>query len=150
MSDGLTKAAARNIFYGGSLFFFILFAALTAHSHWYIVNHSTDHAGMTDSVVAGKEVWEEHNCINCHTILGEGAYFGPELGNVWTRFGGHQSPEGARAAIAGWMRAQPTGAPGRRQMPYFEINDEEMDALLDFLEWTDNIDTQNWPPHPSG
>lgn len=35
-------------------------------------------------------------------------------------------------------------------MPYFEINDEEMDALIDFLEWTDNIDTQDWPPHPSG
>ncbi|WP_290653204.1 cytochrome c [Aquisalimonas sp.] len=148
MKDGLTKAAARNIFYGGSLFFFILFAALTIHSHWYIVNVSTPE--MPDSVALGKHVWEEHNCINCHTILGEGAYFAPEMGNVWTRFGGRDNPEGARAAIAGWMRAQPTGAPGRRQMPYFDINDEEMDALLDFLEWTDAIDTQGWPPHPSG
>ncbi len=150
MGDGLTKAAARNIFYGGSLFFFILFAALTAHSHWYIVNVSTDHDGLTESVRHGKEVWEEHSCINCHTILGEGGYFAPELGNVWTRFGGRDNPEGARAAIAGWMRAQPTGVPGRRQMPYFDINDEEMDALIDFFEWTDRIDTKGWPPHPSG
>ena len=150
MTEGLTKAAARNIFYGGSLFFFLLFAALTAHSHLYIVNTSTDHAGLNDSVRLGKEVWEQHNCINCHTILGEGAYFGPEIGNVWTRFGGRENPEGARAALAGWMRAMPTGVPGRRQMPYFEINDEEMDALIDFLQWTDSIDTQGWPPHPSG
>ncbi len=150
MSDGLTKTAARNIFYGGSLFFFIVFAALTAHSHYYIVNVSTDKETFTDSVRQGKHVWEEHNCINCHTILGEGAYFAPEMGNVWTRFGGHDNPEGARAAIAGFIRAQPTGAPGRRQMPHFDISDDEMEALIDFFEWTDNIDTQGWPPHPSG
>jgi nitric oxide reductase subunit C len=150
MTEGLTKAAARNIFYGGSLFFFILFAALTAHSHMYILNVSTDTAGLTDSVKHGKEVWEKNNCINCHTILGEGAYFAPEIGNVWTRFGGRESPEGARAAIAGWIRAMPTGIPGRRQMPYFDLSDEEMDALIDFLQWTDSINTQNWPPHRSG
>jgi nitric oxide reductase subunit C len=150
MIEGLTKAAARNIFYGGSLFFFLLFAALTVHSHFYIVNTSTDREGLTDSVKLGKKVWEKHNCINCHTILVEGAYFGPEIGNVWTRFGGHQSPEGARLVLAAWIRAQPSGVPGRRQMPYFEISDEEMDALIDFLQWTDAIDTQGWPPHPSG
>ncbi|HDP88819.1 MAG TPA: cytochrome c [Thioalkalivibrio sp.] len=150
MNEGLSKAAARNIFYGGSLFFFLLFVGLTAHSHLYIVNTSTDREGLTDSVRHGKEVWEKNNCINCHTILGEGAYFAPELGNVWTRFGGRENPEAARAAIAGWMRAMPTGAPGRRQMPYFDLSDAEMNALIDFLRWTDAIDTQNWPPHRSG
>lgn len=150
MGHGLTKAAARNIFYGGSLFFFVLFAGLTAHSHWYITAESTRHKDMTDFVARGKEVWEEHNCINCHTVLGEGAYFGPEIGNVWTRYGGREDAEAARAAIKGWMRAQPTGAPGRRQMPHFDIDDEDMEALIDFLEWTDAIDTQGWPPHESG
>ncbi|WP_440994988.1 c-type cytochrome [Arhodomonas sp. SL1] len=150
MGEGLTKAAARNIFYGGSLFFFLLFAALTAHSHWYAVTQSTASLELTDSVRHGKEVWEKHSCINCHTLLGEGGYFAPELGNVWTRYGGHDNPEGARAALSGWIRAQPTGAPDRRQMPAFDISDEEMDALIDFLRWTDAIDTQGWPPHPSG
>ncbi|HLW05134.1 MAG TPA: cytochrome c [Azoarcus sp.] len=148
MNEGLTKAAARNIFYGGSLFFFLLFAGLTVHSHHYIVNTSTQ--PLTDSVRHGKEVWEKHNCINCHTILGEGSYFAPELGNVWTRYGGHDDPEGARTALSTWMRIQPLGAPGRRQMPYFEINDEEMKALIDFFEWTDSIDTQDWPPTVAG
>ncbi len=32
-------------------------------------------------VVLGKKVWEDNNCIGCHTLLGEGAYFAPELGN---------------------------------------------------------------------
>ena len=33
MGEGLTRAAARNIFYGGSVFFFLVFAALVLHSH---------------------------------------------------------------------------------------------------------------------
>jgi nitric oxide reductase subunit C len=102
MNEGLTKAAARNIFYGGSLFFFIIFVSLTAHSHWYIVNVSTDKEGLTASVKHGKEVWEKHSCINCHSLLGEGAYFAPELGNVWIRFGGDQHPDAARAALKAW------------------------------------------------
>lgn len=150
MSDTLTKSAARNIFYGGSLFFFLLFAALTAHTHWYMVNVSTNALELTDSVKLGKHVWEEHSCINCHSILGEGAYFAPELGNVWTRYGGRDNPVGARAGIKGWIRAQPLNIPGRRVMPKIDATDEELDALIDFLQWTDAIDTQGWPPTPAG
>ena len=47
MGDGLTKAAARNIFYGGSLFFFVVFAALRAHSHWY-ANTTVDRRRTAD------------------------------------------------------------------------------------------------------
>ena len=150
MAETLTKSAARNIFYGGSLFFFLLFAGLTAHTHWYMVNVSTAHAELTDSVKHGKHVWEKHSCINCHSILGEGAYFAPELGNVWTRYGGRDNAEGARAGIKGWIRAQPLNIPGRRVMPKIDVTDEELDALVDFLQWTDSIDTQGWPPTPAG
>jgi nitric oxide reductase subunit C len=150
MAETLTKSAARNIFYGGSLFFFLLFDGLTAHTHWYMVNVSTADAELTDTVKHGKHVWEKHSCINCHSILGEGAYFAPELGNVWTRYGGRDNAEGARAGIKAWIRAQPLNVPGRRVMPKIEVTDAELDALVDFLEWTDAIDTQDWPPTPAG
>jgi len=149
MSEALTRSAARNIFYGGSLFFFILFAALTAHTHWYMVTVSTDSETLTENVKRGKHVWEENSCINCHSILGEGAYFAPELGNVWTRYGGRENAEAARAGLKGWIRAQPLNIPGRRVMPAFDLDDEELDALVDFLQWTDSIDTQDWPPTPA-
>ena len=70
--ERLTRTAARNIFYGGSLFFLVIFGALTAASHIYIVRHSTDEKTLTASVSHGKRVWERHACINCHTLLGEG------------------------------------------------------------------------------
>lgn len=150
MHERLTKAMARNVFYGGSVFFLVIFAILTAMSHSYIVNVGTDSAGLTESVARGKHVWEKNACINCHTLLGEGAYFAPELGNVWLRWGGDKDPAGARDALKGWMRAQPTGIADRRQMPQFNLSETELDDLADFLAWTSRIKTQNWPPKISG
>lgn len=150
MSEGLTRNAARNIFYGGSAIFFLIFAGLTLHTNYYMANTSTAKYELSESVIKGKEVWEEHSCINCHTIMGEGAYFGPELSNVWHRYGGRENPAAARAGIKGWMKAQPTGAPGRRQMPQFNISDENLDHLVDFFRWVDGIKTHDWPPHKSG
>ncbi len=150
MADRLTKSAARNVFYGGSLFFFVIFAGLTAHSHFYMVNSSTDKAGLTASVARGKRVWEKHACINCHTLLGEGAYFAPELGNLWDRWGGKEDPQATREMLKAWMQAQPSGVQGRRQMPQFNLTDQEIQDLADFLEWTSRIKTQNWPPNNAG
>ncbi|MFC3074566.1 c-type cytochrome [Shinella pollutisoli] len=150
MAERLTKTGARNVFYGGSIFFFAIFVGLTAHSHYYIRTTSTDEATLTDSVTRGKHVWEKNACINCHTLLGEGAYFAPELGNVWKRYGGVDDPEGARDTLKAWMAAQPTGIEGRRQMPQFNLTEQELDDLADFLEWTSRIMTQDWPPNEAG
>src|SRR5687768_177519 len=150
MSERFTTAAARNIFYGGSAFFLVAFLGLTAHSHFFMVRTSTDTKGLTDSVARGKHIWERHSCINCHSLLGEGAYFAPELGNVWVRYGGREDPEGARGALIAWMQSQPSGIQGRRQMPQFNLTDQELNDLSDFLEWTSRINTQGWPPNDAG
>ena len=150
MHEVLTTAMARNIFFGGSLFFIIIFVGLSIHSHNYIVTTSTDRAGLTDSVVAGKHIWEREACINCHTILGEGAYYAPEVGNVMTRWGVADDPEEAFETLKSWMEAMPTGIEGRRQMPNFGLTDEEYRDLTNFLIWTDRIDAQDWPPNDAG
>ena len=149
MSEGLTKTQARNIFYGGSLFFFVIFAGLTAQSHIYALK-SSNNDQLTPSVAAGKRVWERNACIDCHTILGEGAYFAPELGNVFVRYGGKTDPAGAKENIKLWIKSQPTGIAGRRQMPQFNLTDQELNELADFFEWVSKINTQNWPPKDSG
>lgn len=150
MREVMTKSMARNIFYGGSLFFIVIFVGLSVHSHYYIVTTSTDAAGLTEGVARGKRVWEVKACINCHTLHGEGAYFAPEVGNVMTRWGVLDDPDGAFDVLKGWMEAQPTGVEGRRQMPQFNLSDQEIRDLTDFLLWTDKMDTQNWPPNDAG
>ena len=150
MAERLTKSAARNVFYGGSAFFFAIFVGLTAHSHYYMTTKSTDVSTLTGSVVRGKQIWEKNSCINCHTILGEGAYFAPELGNVWDRQGGKEDPAGARDWLKNWMQAQPTGVQGRRQMPQFHLTDQQLNDLADFLQWVSTVKRQDWPPKPAG
>jgi len=150
MSEILTKSRARNIFYGGSLAFIAIFAGLTVQSHRYIVNTSTAGAPLTEEVVLGKHVWERNSCINCHTLHGEGAYFAPEVGNVMTRWGVIDDPEGAFTMLKAWMEAQPSGIPGRRQMPHFDVTDEEIEGLAEFLRWADQTNTQDWPPNDAG
>ena len=150
MGEGLTRAAARNIFYGGSIFFFVVFAALVLHSHYYAETKAVPPGELTDAVERGKRVWEANSCINCHTILGEGAYFAPELGNVWIRYNGPSDPEGAREALKAWIQAMPTGIQGRRQMPRFDLTDQQLDDLTRFLEWVSKINTLGWPPNEAG
>ena len=149
MSETLTKAAARNIFYGGTVFFFVIFIGLVVHST-IKAQKIAETNPITASVAAGKKVWEKHACVDCHTILGEGAYYAPELGNVWVRFGGREDASGAREALKAWFKGQPSGIAGRRQMPQFNMPDVDVENLIDFLKWTSEIDTQNWPPKVSG
>jgi nitric oxide reductase subunit C len=148
--ERLTRTATRNIFYGGSLFFLAVFGILSVVSHVYIVRYSTDAKTLTAGVARGKRVWERNACIDCHSLIGEGAYFAPELGNVWVRYGGRDNPDGAREAFKAWMQAQPSGVQGRRQMPQFHLNDQELNDLAEFLEWTSRINTQGWPPNVAG
>jgi nitric oxide reductase subunit C len=150
MAEILTKSRARNIFYGGSLFFVVVFVLLTWQSHHYIVTESTAGMPLTEEVVHGKHVWEVNSCINCHTLHGEGAYFAPELGNVMTRWGVQDDPDLAVDIMRGWIDSQPSGIEGRRQMPHFELTDEDVRGLVEFLRWADQTDTQGWPPNDAG
>ena len=150
MRDVMTKSMARNVFYGGSLFFIAIFVALTIHSHIYARNVSTDESLLTESVAAGKLVWENKACVNCHTLLGEGAYFAPELGNVMRRWGVQDDPVAAMDTLKSWMDAMPTGIEGRRQMPQFNLTDAEYRALADFLLFVGTVNTQGWPPNDAG
>lgn len=143
MSQAFTKSMARNIFYGGSVFFFLILIALTFDTMGVLPKR--DHReNLTDSVVRGKHVWEKNDCIGCHTLLGEGAYYAPELGNVYKRRGGE--------FIKGWIQSRPAeGTPGnRRQMPQFNLTNQELDDVVEFLKWTSEVNTSNWPPNIEG
>ncbi len=144
MSDRFTKSMARNIYLGGGVFSFLLFLGLTVDTMERLPER--DHReNITPAVVLGKKVWEENNCVGCHTILGEGAYYAPELGNVYTRLGNDKE------AIKIMIQSRPVeGVPGRRSMPQFNLTEEELDGIAEFLKWTSEINTNNWPPNIQG
>ena len=144
MSESFTKGMARNIYYGGSVFFFLIFLALTFHTVKEMPKRD-NRENITEAVANGKHLWEKNNCIGCHTLIGEGAYFAPELGNVYFRFG--ESTE----AIKAFIKSRPVnGIPGRRSMPQFNLTEEELEGLAQFLKYASGIDTHDWPPNIQG
>ncbi len=145
MRETFTKGMARNIYYGGSMFFLLLFFALTYDTLGEIPKND-NHEAIDEVVTLGKKVWEDNNCIGCHTLIGEGAYFAPELANVYTRFG--ESTE----AIKGFIKSRPVnGIPGRRSMPQFNLSEEELEGIAQFLKYVDGIKTaRDWPPNIQG
>lgn len=148
MSERFTKGMARNIYYGGSLFFILLFLALTFDTVQALPERD-NREQLTAEVAKGKELWEENNCVGCHSLMGEGAYFAPELANVFDRRG-MGNEEAFKGYMRGWMAAQPLPIEGRRKMPQFHLTDEEVNAISQFLIWTSRIDDNDWPPNVEG
>ena len=145
MRETFTKGMARNIYYGGSVFFFLLLVGLTVDTVRGLPK--TDNSeNLTEQVAAGKRLWEINNCIGCHTLLGEGAYFAPELGNVYTRY------NNSTDAIKGFIMSRPKdGIPGRRSMPQFNFTPDELEEIAQFLKYVDGVKVaRDWPPNKEG
>ena len=148
MTERITKSMAKNIYYGGGMFALLIFLALSFDTVKQIPQRSNQSA-MSESVVAGKALWEKNDCVGCHTLIGEGAYYAPELMNVFQRRGASDEAT-FKAYMQGWMAAQPLQAPDRRKMPQFNLTAEEVNALSDFLIWTSKVDSNEWPPTIEG
>lgn len=148
MNERITKNMARNIYFGGSLFAILVFAGLTFDTVQQVPKLSNAH-NITKSVAHGKHLWEVNNCVGCHTIMGEGAYYAPELGNVFDRRGASDEAS-FKAYMQGWMAAQPLNEPHRRKMPQFNLSEQDVNDLADFLIWTSKIDDNEWPPNIEG
>ena len=141
----LTKP--KYIYYSSLIAFVFLLLGLTIHT-MIVLPQQNNEDSLTPQIIQGKLIWEEHNCIGCHTLLGEGAYFAPELGNVYERRGGNHS--GGIYFIKAWLKAMPTNISGRRQMPQFNLTEDELNALIAFLKWTSEINNSSWPPSKKG
>ena len=148
MAERITKNMARNIYFGGSIFAILLFAGLTLDTVQKIPELSNEDQ-ITDSVANGKYLWEVNNCVGCHTIMGEGAYYAPELANVFDRRG-KGNEENFKAYLQAWMAAQPLASNGRRKMPQFHLTEQQVNDLANFLIWTSRIDDNDWPPNIEG
>jgi len=148
MSERITKNMARNIYFGGGIFAILVFAGLTVDTVQRVPKLSNADK-ITESVARGKNLWEVNNCVGCHTIMGEGAYYAPELANVYNRRGG-TNEVAFKAYLNGWMASQPLNEPDRRKMPQFHLSEEQVNDLADFLIWTSNIDDNEWPPNIEG
>jgi nitric oxide reductase subunit C len=138
----MTKKQAAIFFFVVTGVFTAVFVGLTIHSHTRFPELTNAHL-MTDEVLAGKDVWHHNNCVNCHTLMGEGAYYAPDLTRIAQHRGG--------AYLASFLED-----PGRfysaevhgRVMPVIGLSDAEIREVIAFLDWIAQIDNFDWPPRP--
>jgi nitric oxide reductase subunit C len=138
----VTKATTRRFFFGGTLLFTAVFVGLTIQTHRTIASRT--HADrLTPQVVRGLHVWGRYNCENCHTLLGEGAYYAPDLTQIVEQRG---------SAYLSVFLADPSRFYSEekdgRLMPTLGLSEAEIADVLAFLQWVGGIDTNGWPPRP--
>ena len=138
----MTNRQARHFAIASTAIAALVFLILTVDSHRQFPQ-LTNAENITPEVTRGMDVWHENNCINCHTLFGEGAYYAPDLTKIAQLRG--------RPYLEAYMR-DPSQfydeQVHRRLMPKQELADEEIADLVTFLEWVSNVDNQGWPPRP--
>jgi nitric oxide reductase subunit C len=138
----MTKRGARAFFVAGTLLSALIFIGLTIDSHRKIPE-LTNAVAIDATVIAGKHVWHAYNCINCHTLLGEGAYYAPDLTQITAQRGADYLREFLKDPSRFYSEER-----DRRLMPTLKLSDEEITAVIAFLGWVSKINTQGWPPRP--
>ena len=136
----LSKNQARTFFLGGTVLFFLIFLVLTWHSLSQEVPRQTNAENITDAVVRGKALFDKNNCVGCHTIMGEGAYYAPELTKVIERKG----EEYCKIVLTTKEPWQPRG----RKMVAYAMSDQEAADVIAFLKWVGEMDLNGFPPEP--
>ena len=134
----LSKKQARAFFLGGTLVTFLAFIGLTIYS-FSEGQDQTNHEKLTDSAVRGKKIWESNNCMGCHTILGEGGYYAPELTKVVDRLDLKYNGEGAEV-IKGILMSPAPWQPNGRKMVAYEMTEQEAEDVVAFFKWIGEID----------
>ena len=101
----------------------------------------------------GKLTSQAKNCMNCHTLLGNGAYYAPDLTKAWLDkawqnggplqgMTGKNTVEEAMAEFLQHPSQYPTHA---RMMPDLGITADEAKGLVAFLKHMSSIDTNGFP-----
>jgi nitric oxide reductase subunit C len=115
----------RQIINNRAIFMTLCLAFIPYSAYVYTRGTETPHIEpMNDEARYGQELFQEHNCIACHQFYGLGGYMGPDLTNV-------ASNKGSAYARAFLMS-------GTQRMPNFDLNDQELDAMVAFLEFVDS------------
>jgi nitric oxide reductase subunit C len=133
----MTERAWQRTFIWGTVFFMVLLVGMTVDSLHKVDAGRTPE--VTDQVARGKYVFQRKNCNDCHTILGIGGYYAPDL----TKEADRRDAAWLSAYLADPQRAKPGTTMPNQRLAAADVAD-----LVAFLDWVRHIDTNGWPPAP--
>ena len=135
----LSKSDALKIFILVTITAVVIFLFLS-YDNLKKIPDQTKEKNITASVIRGKNIWESNNCMGCHTIFGEGAYYAPELTKVYLR----RSEEFLKIFLKDPLAMYP----GQRKMVKYNFSDGEIDDIISFLKWCGEVDLNGFPVEP--
>lgn len=112
-----------------------------------LFGETLDAADAEALVTLGKLTVQAKNCMNCHTLLGNGAYYAPDLTKAWLDPGWVDEDIREQLMVAFLMDPENnarTFGSGRR-MPNLGITEAEARGIVAFLKWMASIDTNGFP-----
>lgn len=94
----------------------------------------------------GKLTIQAKNCMDCHSLLGNGAYYAPDLTKSWLDPWWGSKGIREQQMVDFLMNPQDRlhNALGRK-MPNLGITQEEARATVAYLKWMSSIDTNGFP-----
>lgn len=95
----------------------------------------------------GKLTVQAKNCMNCHTLLGNGAYYAPDLTKAWLDpgWGNEQAREMLMLMFLKDPMANARTFGTNRRMPDLDITEDEARGVIAFLKWLSAVDTNGFP-----
>lgn len=135
----LSKSSARRFFLLGTVACSAAFVLLTLDTIRQVPK-LTNEDKLTEQVIRGKDLWDSKNCMGCHTLLGEGAYYAPELTKVYERRG--------EAFIRTILKDPQSMYPGQRKMVNYHLSDQEISDLIAFFKWIGEARLNGYPAKP--
>ena len=130
---------SRNVLFASTMISAVIFAGMTVDT-MHQISTRTHADQLSAQVVEGKRLWQERDCNDCHTILGIGGYYAPDVTKSYGIRG--------QAWLKQFLKNPEAMYPGMRQMPNFRLTDTQIESLVAFLKWVSEIDTNGWPPAP--
>jgi nitric oxide reductase subunit C len=113
----------RIIIFGGLFFLYVVYSAVVYSKGTENLTASMFTEGT--KIMAGKKLFQQHNCIACHQLYGLGGYLGPELTTAYS------DPQRGELYMKAFLQA------GGPRMPNFHFTKEEIDAIISYLKYVD-------------
>ncbi|MBF2054750.1 MAG: cytochrome c [Candidatus Sericytochromatia bacterium] len=135
----LSKSQARLFFWVGTVLFSGVFLWLTVDTIAQVPDQ-THQQNMSAAVVRGKHIFDKNNCMGCHTIMGEGAYYAPELTKTYERRG--------EAWLKAFLPDPEAMYPNARRMVKYDFSEQDLDDLIAFFKWVGEMDLNGFPADP--
>ena len=136
----LSKKQAKSFFLGGTIVVVLIFGYLSFDSLKNGIPENTHIEQLNESAENGRKIWDRQNCMGCHTLMGEGAYYAPELTRVYDRRGADY--------IKMVLNFEGGWAPHGRRMIQYDFTEQEKEDLVEFFKWCNELDLNGFPADP--